>query len=284
MRIDLHAHSNISDGTETPTQLVRAAMDAGLDVVAITDHDTTLGWDEAASAAADLGVGLVRGMEISCHRGPQSIHLLGYLFDPGHAELRDEVEHSRTSRVTRMERMVEAMAGDGIPISMAAVEAQVAPGATLGRPHLADALIAAGVVPDRTAAFNELLHNESRYYAYHYAVDPVRAVELVLAAGGVPVIAHPFTLSRGRSLDEELVEEMVAAGLAGLEAHHRDHDADGTERALRIARAHGLIVTGSSDWHGTGKVNLLGENTTQPDQLRRIIDRASGTQFLPPAG
>lgn len=282
MRIDLHTHSKASDGTESPTDLVRSAKEAGLDVVALTDHDTTRGWDEAASAADALGVGLVRGMEISCQRQGRSIHLLAYLVDPTHTGLLGEIERARASRVTRMDRMVERMAADGIPISIAQVRAQLAPGATLGRPHLADALVEAGVVPDRGAAFRDYLHNDSRYYVSHYAVDPSRAVRLVLEAGGVPVLAHPFTVARGRALTDDAVEELLAAGLAGIEVDHRDHDEEGRRRAARIAAAHDLVVTGSSDYHGTGKPNRLGEHTTDPGALARIVERATGSALLAP--
>lgn len=282
MRIDLHTHSAISDGTQSPADLVRAAVAADLDVVAITDHDTTLGWAEATDAALETGIGLVRGMEISCQRAGRSIHLLAYLVDPEHAELTGEIEHARSSRVTRMDRMVARMAADGIPITIEQVQDHVEPGATLGRPHLADALVAAGVVADRGEAFRDLLHNESRYYVGHYAVDPVRAVELVLAAGGVPVIAHPFTVTRGRAIDPSVLDEMIAAGLAGIECHHHDHDEAGTAAALTLAADHDLIVTGSSDYHGTGKVNRLGEHTTARRELDRIVERASGTPVIPP--
>lgn len=280
MRIDLHTHSTASDGTESPADLIGSALAAGLDVVALTDHDTTRGWPEARAVAETEGIGLVPGMEISCQRDHRSIHLLGYLFDPTHPELLREIEHAREARVTRMDRMVEAMAADGIPISIEEVRAHLTPGATLGRPHLADALVAAGVVPDRDVAFRDYLHNESRYYVGHYAVDPVRAVGLVLAAGGVPVIAHPFTASRGARLDPLVLDEMIAAGLVGIEAHHRDHTPESVEAALDLARAHDLVVTGSSDYHGTGKVNRLGENQTSERSLRAITERASGTTAL----
>ena len=276
MQIDLHAHSTASDGTQPPADVVASARAAGLDVVALTDHDTTSGWDEAAAAAEREGVALVRGIEISCERDAASIHLLGYLTDPEHPGLSAELARAREARVSRLERMVELMAADGIPISYAEVLASVPPGATEGRPHIADALVRKGVVADRDAAFAEWLSNDSPYYVRHYAPDPARAVELVVEAGGVAVHAHPFTRARGRMASDELIEELAAAGLAGVEVDHRDHDEDARSRGRALASTLGLLVTGSSDYHGAGKRNLLGENTTAPGVLEQIEARASG--------
>lgn len=281
MKIDLHTHSSASDGTHSPAELVAEAKAAGLDMVALTDHDTTAGWDEAMGAALQIGIALVRGIEISCSRAYRSIHLLGYLPDPDDPRLARELARARDSRVTRMDRMIERMAADGIPVTVAEVRAQLAPGATLGRPHLADALVAKGVVPDRDAAFRDLLHDGSRYYVGHYAPDPVTAIQLVRGAGGVPVLAHPFAM-RTATVSDEMVEELAAAGLAGLEAHHRDHDEADVERAVRLADQHGLVVTGSSDYHGTGKLNRLGEHTTTPRQWSRIVEQSSGVKVVEP--
>ena len=185
MQIDLHAHSTASDGTQTPEGVMESAARAGLDVVALTDHDTVLGWEEAADAAERAGIGLVRGIEISCRRDGGSIHLLGYLTTPDDPALMRELALARDSRLTRMDRIIERLAADDIPVTVEQVRAQLADGATLGRPHLADALIEVGVVDDRNEAFARFLHNESPYYVSHYAPDPVRAVELVVAAGAV---------------------------------------------------------------------------------------------------
>ena len=281
MKIDLHAHSTASDGTESPADLVAAAKAAGLTMLAITDHDTTSGWGEAADAAIQLGVQLVRGIEISCSRDHRSIHLLGYLPDPDDPRLAIELARARDSRVTRMDRMIERMADDGIPITVEEVRLQVAPGATLGRPHLADALVAKGVVEDRDAAFKDLLHDGSKYYVGHYAPDPATAIALVRNAGGVPVLAHPFAM-RTATISDEMVEELAAAGLAGLEAHHRDHEPADVERALRLAERHDLVVTGSSDYHGTGKLNRLGEHTTDPREWSRIVEQSHGVKVIQP--
>ena len=273
MRIDLHTHSNRSDGTTSPADVVAEASEAGLDVVALTDHDTTRGWDDAADAARRVGIDVVRGIEISCRHRGISIHLLAYLPAP-EGELFDEMEHARESRVTRAERMVERLGRD-VPITYEQVLAQAGPDATIGRPHIADALVANGVVPDRSTAFEHLLSNSGPYHAGHYAIDPVRAVTLVRAAGGVPVMAHPFADVRGRVVDDAVIEEMIDAGLLGLEAHHRDHTPEQVRHARDLARTHDLLVTGSSDYHGDGKPNRLGENTTEPDQYERLVALAT---------
>lgn len=279
MRIDLHTHSTASDGTQPPAELVAQAAAVGLDMLAITDHDTTAGWGEAAAAAVEHGVDLVRGIEISCSRHYESIHLLGYLPNPDDANLALELARARESRITRMDRMVRRMVDGGIDITIEEVRAQVAPGATLGRPHLADALAAKGVVANRDDAFRELLHDGSPFHVGHYAPDPVTAIRLVRDAGGVPVLAHPFAMRMG-TVTDVLVEELAAAGLAGLEVHHRDHSPQDVERALRLAARHDLVVTGSSDYHGTGKLNELGEHTTEPQQWSRIVEQSHGVEVV----
>ena len=274
--IDLHAHSTVSDGTETPAELVAAAAAAAVDVLAITDHDTVAGWDEAAEAARVHGVTLVRGIEISCAWRHSSIHLLGYLTDADDGPLALELERARESRSTRLERMVALMAADGIPLGYDEVLAQVGPGATPGRPHIADALIANGTISHRDEAFESWLGNDSPYYVGHYAPDPVRAVELVRSAGGVPVIAHPFTRTRTGVLDDALIERMRDAGLVGLEAYHRDHGPEEVARATALAGRLGLLLTGASDYHGAGKRNRLAENTTAPEVFEALEAASSG--------
>lgn len=276
MRIDLHTHSTASDGTQAPADVVRAASDAGLDVVALTDHDTTQGWDAAAEAARAHGVALVPGIEISCRVQGISVHLLSYLHDPEYPPLLAELDQARESRRTRARRMVERIAQDH-PITWDEVEAQAVAGATLGRPHIADALVAGGIVPDRSAAFEELLHSRSRYHVGHYAPDPVTAVRLIREAGGVPVMAHPFAYERGRVVDDTVVEAMAEAGLAGLEVRHRDHSDRARKHAADLAAALGLLQTGSSDYHGAGKRNRLGENLTEPVVLEAIEQQAGSS-------
>lgn len=280
MRIDLHAHSNVSDGTQPPAGVIASAAEAGLDVVALTDHDSTDGWAEASAAARNLGVALVPGMEVSCRTSEGiSVHLLSYLHDPAHPGLLEEITKAKDARFTRAERMVSLLAED-YPLSWDDVIHHVAPGATLGRPHIADALVAAGVVADRSEAFETILTSRSRYWVQHYAPDPAYAVELVRDAGGVPVFAHPVASSRGRVVGERTYREMIDAGLAGLEIDHRDNPEEGRVFLRRLAEQHGLLVTGSSDYHGAGKPNLLGENLTAPEVLARIEEQASGTSVV----
>ena len=282
MRIDLHTHSNVSDGTEAPGAVMASAAAAGLDAVALTDHDSTAGWGEAADAARRLGLVFLPGMEVSCRTDEGiSVHVLSYLHDPSHPGLLAEIAKSRSARVSRAERMVERLAED-YPISWADVQEQVAPGATIGRPHIADALVAAGVVPNRSAAFTGILTARSRYFVAHYAPDPADAVRLIREAGGVPVFAHPEASSRGRVVGERTYKQMIDAGLAGLEIEHRDNPEDGRAYLRRLAEEHSLLVTGSSDYHGTGKPNLLGENTTSPEVLERIEELGTGTPVIRP--
>lgn len=280
MRIDLHAHSNVSDGTETPAGVIISAAAAGLDVVALTDHDSTDGWELAAAAAREHGVAFVPGMEISCRTELGiSVHLLSYLHDPTHQGLLEEITKSKDARLTRAERMVTLLSED-YPLTWDDVIHHVAPGATVGRPHIADALVAAGVVADRSEAFTSILTSHSRYFVQHYAPDPAVAVELVRAAGGVPVFAHPVASARGRIVGERTYREMIDAGLLGLEIEHRDNPEEGRRFLRGLASDHGLLITGSSDYHGAGKPNLLGENLTSPDVLARIEELATGSTVV----
>lgn len=267
--IDLHAHSSASDGTQSPAEVVASASAAGLDVVALTDHDTTSGWEEAVAASMSTGTALVRGTEISCHSGGVSVHLLSYLHDPSAPGLRAELGRSRGSRLQRARMMVDRIGADH-PLTWDDVLEQVDGEATVGRPHLADALVAKGLAHDRGHAFATVLSTRSPYFVGHAAPDAVEAVRLVREAGGVPVFAHPRAVLRGRVVPDVVVEELAAAGLVGLEAHHRDHDATAVRELEDLAAALGLLVTGSSDYHGAGKENRLGERTTSAAALEVI--------------
>lgn len=283
MKIDLHTHSSASDGTQLPGEVIRSAAEAGLDVVALTDHDTTAGWEEAAEAAREHAMAFVPGTEVSCQTDDGiSVHLLSYLQDPQDRALDEVMQRARRSRRTRAERMVELIAED-YPISWEQVLDQVVGDATVGRPHIADALVAAGIAQTRSEAFSTVLHPRSGYYVGHYAPDPVTAVRLVRQAGGVPVMAHPLAGVRGRTVGQEVFDAMIEAGLAGLEIAHRDNPPEARAVLSQMAAEHDLIVTGSSDYHGSGKPNELGENLTSEQSLRRIMAEAgSGMQVVRP--
>lgn len=273
---DLHLHSNHSDGTQSPAEVVRAAHEHGIRTLALTDHDRTTGWDEAGDAAAAQGMTFLPGIEFSSRHDWRSVHMLGYLFDPTDAALVAETEHIRNDRVGRAERIVRAIGRD-YDLSWDDVLAQTTPGATVGRPHIADAMVARGIVRDRTEAFDGILHPRAGYYEPHYAPDPLTVVRLITDAGGVAVIAHPATSGRDRMLPVSYLEQLIEAGLGGLEIDHRENTADGKRMLRELAARHDLIVTGSSDYHGAGKPNLPGENTTSDEMVARIIARATGT-------
>ena len=281
MRIDLHVHSSASDGTDAPEDVVRAAARAGLDVVALTDHDSTAGWAAASAAARDAGIVLVPGAEVSCQVRGTSVHLLSYLHDPRHPGLLAEFGRTRTDRLSRARRMVDRIGAD-LDLTWADVEEHVPDGATVGRPHIADAMVAKGLVASRDEAFATVLHSSSPYHVHHYAPDAATAVRLVRAAGGVPVLAHPRAGRRGRTVDDDDVVDLAHAGLAGVEVEHRDHLPSERAHLRTLADELGLLTTGSSDYHGTGKQNRLGENLTEPEVLESIEARATGTRVVRP--
>lgn len=280
-RIDLHTHSTASDGTLSPAELVVAAAAAGLDVVAITDHDTTAGW-AAAAAALPPGLTLVPGAELSCRwygaEPPVPLHLLAYLFDPECPELAAEMARVRAARETRAERIVERLRSDGIDISWEEVYAS-AGGGTVGRPHIAQALIRAGAVSTIAEAFAPQWLGE-RYRLPKEDTDVFLAVRLVRQAGGVPVFAHPKATRRGRVVPDSLIAELADAGLAGLEADHEDHSPTERARVRALAAELGLLVTGSSDFHGTYKTVRLGAYTTAPEMFERLLSEAKGVPVI----
>ena len=292
MRIDLHTHSTASDGTSTPAEVMSAAAEAGLDVVALTDHDTTAGW-APAEAVLPAGLTLIRGAEISCRwydtdyphsgfraatgepeRAPIGLHLLAYLFDPAEPTLAAELTRVRLAREQRAERMVELLRADGIELTWDEVSA-LAAGGTIGRPHLARVLVERGLVSSVSEAFGPRWLGQ-RYRLPKEDIDVFRAVELIRAAGGVPVFAHPRASVRGRIVPDSLIVELAKAGLAGLEADHEDHTPAQRAEVRAMAAELGLFVTGSSDFHGTNKTVKLGTYTTAPEAYHRIVEAARG--------
>ncbi|MFH8800058.1 PHP domain-containing protein [Streptomyces sp. NPDC017936] len=283
MRIDLHCHSTASDGTDTPAELVRGAAAAGLDVVALTDHDTTRGYAEAI-AALPPGLTLVTGAELSCRIDGISMHMLAYLFDPEEPALLAERELVRDDRVPRAKGMVARLQGLGVPVTWEQVE-RIAGEGSVGRPHVATALVELGVVPTVSDAFTQdWLADGGRAYVEKHETDPFEAIRLVKAAGGVTVFAHPAASKRGRTVPESAIAELAAAGLDGIEVDHMDHDADTRVRLRGLARELGLLATGSSDYHGSRKTCVLGEYTTDPEVYGEITRRATGAFPVPGTG
>lgn len=288
MRIDLHAHTTASDGTYEPAVLVAMAEAAGLNVVAITDHDGTAGWSEARRAlryGQDAGVwshirNVVPGIEISCKIHGVGLHLLGYLFDPENAELDAALEEIRKSRTHRAEAMVAKARDLGAEITWERV-LEIADGGVVGRPHVATALVEAGIVPSVQAAFtSDWLGEGGRARVEKLDMDPFRAIGLVRAAGGVTVMAHPLAWRRGPIVADEDIAAFAEAGLTGIEMNHPDHGPKERDRVRALAKELGLVTTGSSDWHGTRKSTPLGAETTDPEAFEQLVAGATGTQMF----
>jgi predicted metal-dependent phosphoesterase TrpH len=277
MRIDLHTHSDRSDGTLSPTELVRHAVGAGLDVVALTDHDTFEGWEEARAAARRHGITLVPGLEISCRYAGQSVHLLGYLPDPSYEPLVHELQRVLDGRSSRLPAILERLRSLGIEIDLDDVRSVSSEAAATGRPHVADALVSLGVVTDRDEAFERFLAPGGPAYVDRYAADLPTMVGLVREAGGVSVLAHPWARRYDHSaLTGQALAELKAAGLSGVEVDHEDHTQETRRRLRAVATELDLVATGSSDFHGTGKSGFeIGCNTTDPEQFARLMSLAA---------
>lgn len=273
--IDLHTHTTCSDGTDSPLALVKKAASSGITILGLTDHDSTAGWDEAV-ASLHGNLQLVLGAEVSClTEDGVSVHVLGLLFDGENQPLQQLLADSRDTRIPRMKKIIENLQGAGFDITLDDVAAATPAGATLGRPHLADALVAKKIIKSRDEAFAGLINNESPHYVSHFAPTPEDSIKAIRAAGGVAVIAHPFASRRGQTLTPESFNSLVAAGLNGIEVFHRDQSEEERAQLIEIARELNLAITGSSDYHGTGKMNQLGENTTAAAEWERLESMAS---------
>jgi predicted metal-dependent phosphoesterase TrpH len=274
--IDLHTHTIYSDGTFTPKELLELARERGLDVVAVTDHDTTDGLQEARSAGDELGVEVVPGVEFSTVREGEGVHVLCYFMDPSHPDLTAELQRLRDDRFTRGERMVRKLQELGYPITFDRVR-EIARDGNIIRPHVAQALVEAGVVPTLKDAFSDqLIGSGGRAYVEKHALDPAQAIELIHRAGGACVLAHPGTWREASPVPDDLIDELVDAGLDGIEALHPEHTPELQARFVALAEARGLLWTGSSDCHGTRYDPVrLGTRRTPPEQLQRMRARAA---------
>lgn len=278
MRIDLHTHSRVSDGTDTPTGLVMKALEAGLDVIALTDHDTFDGVHEAAAAGKRVGVRVVTGVEMSTELDGVSVHLLGYGCDVHHRALNEELTALRRGRAQRVPVMCDKLVALGLEISVEDVAATARSARSLGRPHVADTLVAKGYVHDRSEAFDTYLGDGMPAYVPRYNTDLVRAIGLVHAAGGAAVIAHPWGRGSRSVLTAPVLEKLVREhSLDGMEVDHEDHDAETRALLFEMGARLGLIRTGSSDHHGDGKVgHALGCNLTRKSAFMELVSRIRG--------
>lgn len=286
VRIDLHTHSTESDGTDTPADLVATAVSAGLDVIALTDHDTTAGWGEAARAVAGQEqLRVVPGAELSCAcpdgRGrTTTVHLLAYLFDPHSEFLVAEQRRLRSERRQRLRAMAERMALDGFPVDPDEIMAGLPPDSPGGRPHLARALMRGGTVATVDEAFGRYLGSSGSYYMPRTDTPVQDAIDMIAAAGGVTVLAHPFAATRGPMVTAGVIRELTGKGLTGIEVDHPDHGPETRAELRGLATELGLVPTGSSDYHGTNKTIGIGQETTDPDSLRELLRRGTGSEVI----
>jgi predicted metal-dependent phosphoesterase TrpH len=280
VRIDLHSHSTASDGTDPPAEVMRRARAAELDVIALTDHDTLAGQDEARQALPE-GLSLVTGMELSARLDSHSVHMLSYLPRGASPELAAECQAIRDDRVRRGQATVQRLRDLGVDVTWEQVAA-LAAGGSVGRPHIARAMVEAGAIAEPSEAFSpDWIGTGGRAYAGRYALDPARAIGLVRASGGAVVLAHPGAISRGWRIPDEAVAALAGAGLAGLEVDHPDHDEAERARLRALAADLGLVTTGGSDDHGDLTGHRLGVETTSPaafEQLMALTVGAAGAQ------
>ena len=290
MRADLHVHSNASDGSDSAAEVMRRAAQAGLDVVALTDHDTTAGHAQARQALQAPLI-LVPGMELSCRlnstnrgvpggsspRGQQSMHLLAYLFDPDDPDLAAETRRIRDDRILRARAMVDRLIDLDVPITWDDVAA-IAGSAVVGRPHIARAMAASGAIASPDQAFTpDWIADGGRAYVGRYALDPVRAIALVRSAGGVAVLAHPRA-DRALTVSDPQIADLAAAGLAGVEVFHPDQPAAEQASLLGLTRDLGLIATGGSDDHGSLTGHRIGSHTAAPGAYEALLSQATGIE------
>jgi predicted metal-dependent phosphoesterase TrpH len=275
VRADLHNHSSVSDGTEPPAVVIRRAAEAGLDVVALTDHDTVAGQREAASALPE-GLTLLPGSELSCRLDGHSVHMLAYLFDPDNDALAGEMAEIRESRLHRARAMVRKLNELGVPITWEQVS-EIAGGGVVGRPHIARAMIETGLVSSIEEAFSpEWIGPGGRAHVSRYALDPAKAIRLVRGAGGVTVVAHPRGASRGWQIPDDVIADLAAVGLTGIEINHPQQDEQERGRLTELASRLGLVGSGGSDDHGALTGYRIGTEIAPDGGYERLIAHATG--------
>ena len=271
----MHSHSTASDGTCPPEEVMRRASAAGLDAIALTDHDTVAGHREAALALPP-GLTLVPGMELSCRLQGHSVHLLGYLFDLADTELAAECARIRQSRVHRARAMVERLTELGVPVTWEQVSALAGDG-VVGRPHIARAMVSAGVISSPDEAFGpDWIGAGGRAHVARYALDPARAIALIRSAGGVTVLAHPRARSRAWMMPDDVLADLAAAGLQGIEVWHPDQDQAQRAHLAALAADLGLVASGGSDDHGALTGYRIGCETIAPEEYQRLLSQAAG--------
>ncbi|MHB8513238.1 MAG: PHP domain-containing protein [Actinomycetota bacterium] len=275
MRADMHVHSNRSDGAYAPVEVVRIAKNAGLDAFALTDHDTLDGLPKARDEASMLDLVVYTGCEISAVYEGYPVHVLGYFMDETNEKLNEELTAIREDRVRRAKAIVEKLIALGVGVSYERVR-QIATGESIGRPHIAAAMVEAGVIAKTTDAFtDEWIGNHGRAYVEKKTLTPQQAVGLIIEAGGAAVIAHPIWFRKGTDgLPVELIEELARNGLKGLEVDHPDHDEAARARFASIARDLHLIPTGSSDYHGNEHGPVIAVNTTPIERVEALREAA----------
>lgn len=272
-RVDLHAHTTASDGVHPPAELVRVALDAGLTHLGVTDHDSTEGLSGASSAAQGTGLTIVPGVELSTDVPDGEVHVLGYYVDHTAPDLQSRLAVLREGRLRRGERIVELLNAAGVPLELDRVLAFAGKGA-VGRPHVARALVEAGYAESIDDAFGRYLIKGRPGYAERQRFTPTEAVETILAAGGVPVLAHPFhgvADDDAKPAVEARIADLVGFGLKGVEVYYVGYEGDARGFLLSLARRHGLIVTGGSDYHGPGRAEL-GSVPMPQDVQATVVD------------
>jgi hypothetical protein len=271
---DLHTHSNRSDGVYPPRDVVRFASEAGLAGIALTDHDSLEGYDEALFAGTEMGLEVLCGVELSTIHHGGSVHMLGLFLDPHDELLHDQLRRLRDDRIDRAQRMVARLNDLGVPVTWERVR-EIAHGESVGRPHIADAMIEAGVISKREQAFTEeWIAHGGRAYVERHTLTPLEGVAVIRQAGGAPVLAHPIWTAREESLAVEDIEDLVDAGLIGLEVDHPDHDREARAFYGAMAARLGLVPTGASDWHGDEHGGKIGTERTDPERVEELRERA----------